>query len=55
METDNFNKIVMGNRKLEVVVVEAILDSMAREDLTRSDIWEGSGPKSMSDWFRPVE
>ena len=55
METDNFNKIVMGNRKLEVVMVEAILDSMAREGLTRSDIWEGSGQKSTSDWFRPVE
>ena len=54
METGNFNKIVMGGRELEVVVVVAILDSPAREGLTRSDIWEGSGQKSTSDWFRPV-
>ena len=54
MEAGNFDKIVMGGRELEVVVVVAVLDSTAREDLTRSDIWEGSGQKSTSDGFRPV-
>ena len=52
MEAGNFDKIVMGGRELEVVV--AVLDSTAREGLTRSDIWEGSGQKSTSDGFRPV-
>ena len=32
----------------------AILDSIAREGLTRRDSWEGSGQKSTSDRFRPV-
>lgn len=54
MEAGNFDKIVMGGRELEVVVVVAVLDSTAREGLTRSDIWEGSGQKSTSDGFRPV-
>lgn len=50
METGSLNKIGKGNRELQGV---AIFDRMAREHLTRSDIWEGSR-QSMCDWFRPV-
>ena len=46
METGNLNKIGKGNRELQGAGGGrggvAILDRVAREGLTRSDIWEGS-------------